>query len=302
MSKARVLMSSALAATLTLSAAAAAPGQTIIGSPHNHEVQRRSSTGVYNVGQAQPATGFRVGYQSGFQPTLATPGGIEPLYFFQLPALPAGQEVGLATFTISEIRASSGVTPTFNVDVYAAGYETGDPFGGEVPPYGSGGIASTVNAPKYFYTGPDQVGAIGAGGLPITKVAEDMFTATEFEIANSAAGNAVKTTDPLPGSDLANYIQAIYDDPANQAGGGYLVLRLTPDALTDTSLGTMRYQFPYAPDTDPGEGTGPTYDPANYGVVTPPQINLVFQPVPEPGTAGLLLFGAAGLLARRRSR
>jgi hypothetical protein len=281
--------------------APAARAVVINGSVHNEEVQRRSSgTPEYSVGQAQPTTGLRVGYQANFLPTVAKQGGINGIYYFQLPALPAGQAVSTATFSVSELKASAGTLPAFNVDVYGVGYEPGNPFAVDNPStgYGSAGVASTTVAQALFYSGANQTGATGLGGQPITKVAENLFVGADFTAAN-ANGSVAKTTDGSVGSSLATYIQSIYATPGFTPGG-YLALRLTPDqAPDDTVTGTLRYQFPYVPDTDPGAGTGPTYD-ATFGTVTLPQINVTFAAVPEPG--GLALFGAAavGLIRRRR--
>jgi hypothetical protein len=292
-----VVCGAAITATFisVVSAVKAAP---IFSSVHNEEVQRRSTgTPEYVVGQAQPTTGLRVGYQSGFQPTTAKPGGIAALYYFPLPALPDGQEVSTATFAVSELKASAGVLPTFNIDLYAVGYETGNPFGTDSPSsgYGTGGVASTTVAQTYFFTGANQTGATGAGGFAMQRIADDLFVGSDFTAAN-AAGSVAKTTTAAAGSPLALYIQSIYN--ANPTGGGYLILRLTPDALTDTNLGTMRYQFPLVPDSDPGAGTGPTYD-STFGTVTLPQIDLTFVPVPEPSGLALAGVAAVGLLRRR---
>jgi hypothetical protein len=289
----------ALASVAVSSAAHAA---IINGTVHNEEVQRRSSgTPEFTVGQAQPLTGLRVGYQSSFLPTVAKQGGINGVYYFQLPSLPAGQAVAAASFTVSELKASAGTLPPFNIDLYAVGYEPGNPFAVDNPStsYGSASVASTTVAQTLFYSGQNQTGATGLGGKPITKVAENLFVPADFTAAN-AAGSVAKTSSALPGSALASYIQSIYESPVFTPGG-YLALRLTPDqAPDDLVTGTLRYQFPYVPDTDPGAGTGPTYD-ATFGAVVLPQINVTFAPVPEPGTLSLL--GAAVLgFARRRPR
>jgi hypothetical protein len=134
----------------------------------------------------------------------------------------------------------------------------------------------------------------------MVRLADNLFVPADLGNANTN-GNVAKTTSGSPGSALANYIQSIYDTPAFAAGGGYLALRLTPDQAPDDAVtGTLRYQFPYAPDTDPGAGTGPTYDPATYGTVTLPQIELTFAPIPEPG--GLILMAASLLGFVRRWR
>jgi hypothetical protein len=281
--------------------APAAYATIINGSVHNEEVQRRSSgTPEFAVGQAQPTTGFRVGYQSSFLPTVAKQGGINAVYYFQVPTPPPSQVLTAATFSVSELKASAGTLPAFNVDVYAVGYEPGNPFAVDNPStsYGSAGVASTSVAQTLFYSGANQTGATGLGGKPITKVAEKLFTGADFTVAN-AAGSVARTTSALPGSALASYIQSIYESPTFTPGG-YLALRLTPDQAPDDAVtGTLRYQFPYVPDTDPGAGTGPTYD-ATFGAVVLPQINLTYAPIPEPGTLTVIGVAALGIARRRR--
>jgi hypothetical protein len=288
----------AVAAAALMGLATAAHGVQIISSSQNEELQRRSSgTPEYAVSQAQPTTGFRVGYQTNFLPASARPGGIDALYFFKLPALPAGQTVSTATFSVSELKTTTGAVPTFNVDLYGVGYDRNDPPANDNPEsgYGSGGVASAMIAPAFFYTGPNQTGATGAGGLPISRIADDLFTSADFNNA-TANGNTAKTTDGAISSPLAQYIQAIYDH-ASYVPGGYLLLRLTPDAANDSVTGTMRYQFPYAPTTG---SMGTTYDPATYGTVTSPQIDVTF--VPEPGSFAVAGVAAVGLLRRRRAK
>ncbi len=276
---------------------------SIVASVHNEEVQRRSSgTPEYSVGQAQPTSGFRVGYQSSFLPTVAKQGGINAVYYFQLPPLPAGQQVSTATFSVSALKPSTATSPQFNVDLYGVGYEAGDPFAVDNPStgYGSGGVASTSVAQALFYSGANQTGATGLGALPITRLADNLFVPADIGSA-TANGNVAKTTSAAAGSPLASYIQSIYNIPAFAAGGGYLALRLNPDQVPDDAVtGTLRYQFPYAPNTDPGVGTGPTYDPATFGAVTLPQIDIAFTPIPEPG--GLVVVGALMMGFLRRGR
>lgn len=287
-------------AGLLLALSSAVQADPIFSAKYNQEVQERSSgTPQFAVSQAQPITGFRVGYQSSFFPTT---GGIATLYYFQLPALPSGQAVSTATFSVSELHeGTTGTTPTFNVDLYAAGYDTsGNPFATDdpSPSYGSGGVASTSTAQTYFYTGANQTGATGANGLAITKLTDDMFTPTDWTAAKTAGSNVAKTTDASVGSALANYIQGIYNNPSFDGGGGYLILRLTPDDANSLSSGTQRYQFPYAVGTAPPGKSDPDY--SSYGTITEAQVNLTFAAVPEPASIGLIGFAAVGLLARRK--
>src|SRR4051812_32457169 len=130
---------------VALAISSAAHAAIINGAVYNEEVQRRSTgTPEFTVGQAQPLTGLRVGYQASFLPTVAKQGGINGVYYFQLPSLPAGQAVAAATFSVSELKASAGTLPAFNVDVYGVGYEPGNPFAVDNPStsYGSGSVAS----------------------------------------------------------------------------------------------------------------------------------------------------------------
>jgi hypothetical protein len=265
-------------------------GSPIQASSFSEEVQHRSDTGAYLVSQAQPTTGYRAGYQSGFEFSggATSPGGIDPVLYFQLPARLTGQTVSGATFTISELKASSGVTPTFNVDLYGLGFDQNDPPANDSPPFGTGGVTSATISPAYFYVGPNQTGATGAGGLPITKVQDNLFTSTDF--ANATATNS--PAESTSGSALATYIESVYDSPSYKPGG-YLVLRLTPD--DGPSSGTMRYQFPYP-------SAQQTYDPASFGTVAYPTLDVQFASVPEPAGLGLIAAAAVGFIRRRRGR
>jgi len=248
----------ALAAIVAVigTASQAAP---IISSGQNLEVQKRSSgfppSPEYSVSQAQPATGFRAGYQSSFYPVSeSNMGGIEAVYMFKLPELPAGEQVGAATFSVSVLKPSvaAPTTPVFNVDLYALGYDLRDPSPNDNPPYDSGGVDSTGGiAQSYFFAGPEQAPTtISPLIRPVTKLADNLFTPADHDLAKTAL-NIPRTTSALPGAALAQYIQSIYEDP-NYAPGGYLLLRLTPDAAAGAvTSGTQRYQFSFAPETGP---------------------------------------------------
>jgi len=91
---------------------------------------------------------------------------------------------------------------------------------------------------------------------------------------------------------------------AHGAGAGmtHASMETVAAGLAVRGIATLRYQFPYAPNTDPGVGTGPTYDPATFGTVTLPQIDITFARVPEPG--GLVVAGLSlmGLMRRGRGK
>ena len=124
-------------------------------------------------------------------------------------------------------------------------------------------------------------------GGSVSRVADNFLAPADF-IANCGAASAAPTT-----ADLTSYIQALYANPAANGftpGTSYLVLRLNPDADTIPTSGTQRYTTAF-------QGTA-----ANGGAGTPENRPLVtLEIVPEPGTAGVLLVGAAALLRRRRS-
>jgi hypothetical protein len=258
----------------------AAQAVVIQGSIDDFEPQHRSDSGLY-IASENFATGSRIGFQTNFNGSGANaPGGITSAYFFQLPALNAGESISGATFSVGRQpdTAATAVTPTFNADLYALGViDT---------------IAKTAEAAqKFFYLGDTEQTSLPAVGPPVggpvARVANN-FLLPEHFIAPGGTASATPNT-----ADITSYIQNLYANPAANGftpGTSYLILRLSPDA-DPAALpgGTQRYTTSF-------QGT-----PTNGGAGSPenrPMLTLVV--VPEPASAGLLLAGALGLLRHRR--
>ena len=270
----------ALACALALaSAAQAATLPPVQDSLDDFEAQHRSDSGAY-IASENYNFGARVGFQSNFNGTGANaPGGIQAVYFFQLPALPEGQTVSAASFSVGrQPEQTTGTTPSFNGDLYALGLV-------------SAIDKTAAAAQKYFYLGDTEQTALPDGGPahsgPVARLADDFLTPADF----IAAGGTASAT---PNSaDITSYLQALYADPAANGvtpGTSYLVVRINPDA-DPAALpgGTERYTLAF-------QGTA-----ANGGAGSPenrPQITI--DVVPEPAGATVMLVGAAGLLLRRR--
>jgi hypothetical protein len=268
-----------LTALLAASAAARAAVIPVADSLDDFEAQHRSDTGAY-IASENFATGSRVGFQANFNGTGASaPGGITSLYFFQLPALAAGESLAGAVFSVGRLpdSAASAVTPTFNADLYALG------------------VVNSIDksadaAQKFFYVGNTAqavLPAVGpAVGGPVSRVVDDFLRPGDF-IANGGPAS------PAPNmGDLTSYLQGLYADPAANGfvpGTSYLVLRLNPDADTVPASGTQRYTTAF-------QGTA-----ANGGAGTPEnRPTLTLTTVPEPAVGGMLIVAAAGTLVRRR--
>src|SRR4051794_706988 len=90
---------------------------------NDYEAQHRSdSTGTYIASENNGAA--RVGHQANFNGTGANaPGGIDSVFFFQLPVLNPGDTLNSATFSVGLVpdTAATAVTPTFNGDAYVLG-------------------------------------------------------------------------------------------------------------------------------------------------------------------------------------
>jgi hypothetical protein len=271
----------ACAAALCLAPAAMAATIAVPDSVDDFEAQRRSDTGVY-VASENFATGSRVGFQSSFNGGGNNPpGGITSLYFFQLPALGAGESISGATFSVGRLpdSAATAVTPTFNADLYAVGVVNS--------------ISKTAaDAEKFFYLGNTAQSSLPAGGPTVggavMRLMDNFLVPAEFI---ASGGTAAATPDT---ADITSYVQSLY---ANQAANGFtpgssfLVLRLNPDADVLPTTGTQRYTTAF-------QGTA-----ANGGAGTPENRPLVtLEVVPEPSSAALVAVGALALLRRRRVR
>src|SRR3954453_341370 len=92
---------------------------TVADSVDDFESQKRSdATGGYTASENNLQA--RAGHQSNFNGTGSNaPGGIMPIFFFQLPALGPGEAITGASFSVGvgADSAASAVTPTFNIDL-----------------------------------------------------------------------------------------------------------------------------------------------------------------------------------------
>ena len=278
------LSCSALAAALAaaLAPAAHAAVLTAPGSIDDYEAQKRSDTGVYAASE-NFATSSRIGFQSNFNGTGANqPGGITSLYFFQLPALPAGETLSAATFSVGRLAetstAATTVAPNFNADLYALGFVNAVP--------------KTVEAAqKFFYLGNAAQTALPAGGPDVmgavSRLVDNFFEPGDYI---PAGGSPTATPDT---ADITSYVQGLYNNAATNGfvpGTSLLVLRLNPDADAIPTSGTQRYFTAFeGTSTNGGAGTA-----ANRPAI-------MLTTVPEPAAAGVLVVGALGLLRRRRA-
>src|SRR5215204_7571558 len=90
-------MACACAVGLSISAVASAATITVPDSTDDFEAQKRSDTGVF-IASENFLTGQRAGFQSNFNGTgTSAPGGIMPVFFFQLPALAPGETISSAS-------------------------------------------------------------------------------------------------------------------------------------------------------------------------------------------------------------
>jgi hypothetical protein len=259
-------------------------------SNNSLEVQFNSGANptAYKASQAQVGTGMRIGYQSQYWQTANDPagastnGGMNAVLYFQLPAIPAGQQLSSAALNFSLLATLSGAEPAFNVDLYAIGYDKNDqPLtdGADgTDYYNQGGIVSTTVAPAYFYmptantdvqSGPAKVananGTITTdSSLPITRIQDNVLSSTQdgsgktqWDYAKAAPdGQLLVSTSSVGSSNLLSYIESLYADPNFTPGHDYLILRMNPDQKATGSAAT-RYQIPYA-QTDSTSGATST--------------------------------------------
>ena len=138
------------------------------------------------------------------------------IFFFALPAIPAGETVTTATFTV-ELNATAGTsTPASdaNVDLY------GLPF--DPQPLTTPANNDAIIAERYF---------TGANDTRYPKLQEDFFVPAD-------AGAAVNRKTSL---DISSYIKGLYD--AGAVAGDFVVLRLSYDDATLDTTTTNRYRF-----------------------------------------------------------
>lgn len=129
--------------------------------------------------------------------------GVEPIFVFQLPSEPTGQQVASANFQVGASRLSP--TAADNVDLYA------------LPP----GTTSALS-PSEFFAGP-----FGT---------DPSATAVESDLIGPSVSYYMSGYDLLSTSDLADDILSDYLNAAyTQAGaGGYIFLRLSLDEAPAT--------------------------------------------------------------------
>jgi hypothetical protein len=237
----------------------------------------------YATAASLTAATLRSGFQNNFGP--AGGGGITTAYFFQLPALSAGQSITAANLTVTRSpetsSASSTAAPSFNSDLYALGYTNTPPTAASAP----------ADSQTDFFLGPGPDPNPGVGGPGVTRqlIQDNFFTPSDFIPVGGST--APSTTSAVGGAALLSYINNLYANQATNGftpGSSFLILRINPDGTFDTSggLATERYITASSDST-----TAPH-----------PTLSLTVTGVPEPGSLALAGFGGFGLLARRRRR
>ncbi len=247
----------------------------------DYEAQRRSNnTPLWAASENNGVA--RVGHQTNFNGTGTTaPGGIMPLFFFQLPVLGTGESITGASFGVGLLpdSASTAVTPTFNGDLYALGVV-------DV-------IGKTVeNAEKFWYIGntaqaalPAVAGSSSVGGS-VSRVADDFLLPTDF-IANGGTADVAPII-----ADVTTYLQNLYADPVGNnftPGTSYLVMRVNPDADPPPTSGTQRYSLAWQGTVGNGGAGAPETRPL-----------ITIETIPEPSSAALAALSVLGWLATGR--
>jgi hypothetical protein len=132
------------------------------------------------------------------------------VFVFQLPALPAGEQVQKASFA-AYLNNSTG-TPTWNVDLWAVRIH-----------------ASSATVLAADYAAGDSLIAGQTG-----------FKLVDNWVGTGTQSNGWKTySDPETGGTLAGLLQTYYK--STPGGGGYLFLRAQMDTLSAGGAGLLRY-------------------------------------------------------------
>jgi hypothetical protein len=273
------LRSAAFAAALSLVISVAhAATISVPDNINDFESQKRSdATGGYVASENNLAA--RAGHQTNFNGSgTNAPGGIMPIYFFQLPALGVGDAITAASFSIGlqPDSASTAVAPTFNGDLYILGLV--DTIG-----------KTAADAQNYWYIGNTaQASLPGVAGsatvtATVSRVMDNFLVPADF-IANGGTEDASPNT-----ADVTSYIQNLYANPGPNGftpGTSYLVVRINPDLSPPPTSGTQRYSLA-------NEGNG-----VNGGLgsaANRPKITL--EVVPEPSSILLALVASLGWIA-----
>jgi hypothetical protein len=212
-------MLAALLATVNHARAAALQ---IVSSTADFEPRFRTNFSDYDTGMSPTADRLRIGFQANFR--------IDGAYYFQLPALAAGQELLSATFSVATLpdAAATAVLPNFNADLSAVGIANESPL-----------CTNTPCSQQYYY--------VGEGNLdpaPGHVLLQDNFL-VPIDFVPSIGTGEIKGTSAVASAALLQYIQQLYSDTAASGflpGVSSLVLRLNPDAFPATGSPT-RYSI-----------------------------------------------------------
>lgn len=188
------------------------------------------------------------------------------IYFFELPALGAGEIVtsgNLSILYLDKLVSVGGLN--FNVDVWGLGYVS----------------TPTLDTDWLLFANTD--GAAGVGVPDRTKIEDNILTpASDDPDFTSVLVN----TDSFGDVNMASFVNSLYSNGAE--AGDYAVIRMNPDAN----------QNPDGPDGTPGYTIGFFEDAGST-----PMLTLNTAVIPEPAAMGALLGCASLMLAgiyRRR--
>jgi hypothetical protein len=174
------------------------------------------------------------------------------IYFFELPALSAGETVTTANLSIlylDKVVSTGGLN--FNLDVWGLGFVS----------------SPTLNADWLHFANTD--GAAGVGVSDRVKIEDNILTSSSPDPDFTSVLINTSSTGDLA---VASFINSLYSHGA--VAGEFAVFRMNPDA----------HQNPDGPNGTPGytigfsENAGPT-----------PTLSLNTTVIPEPTAMGVLL-------------